>query len=158
VSPAALTSAALRRQRVGRPGPARAFALVGFAFSLSVSRDWKKAFPYPKYLSVLRKKKTTCHPNLSAGPSVRGCVERAAEMGFVLNTVEILYLLKQGQNNEHSSVNELDELPRCGKPLGCAGPALVALRILQQVGFSRREAMGPLYHSTSVGKIWYIII
>lgn len=43
------------------------------------------------------------------------CVERAAEMGFVLNTVEILYLLKQGQNNEHSSANELDELPLSGK-------------------------------------------
>lgn len=36
-------------------------------------------------------------------------------MGFVLNTGEILYLLKQGQNNEHSSVNELDELPLSGK-------------------------------------------
>ena len=67
MSPAALTSAALRRQRVGRPGPARAFALVGFAFSLSVSRDWKKAFPYPKYLSVLRKKKTNLSSKFVSG-------------------------------------------------------------------------------------------
>lgn len=52
------------------------------------------------------------------------CVERAAEMGFVLNTGGILYLLKPGQNNEHSSVNEIDELLLRRKRLGCAGPTL----------------------------------
>lgn len=57
-------------------------------------------------------------------PQCMLCVERAAEMGFVLNTGGILYLLKPGQNNEHSSVNEIDELLLRRKRLGCAGPTL----------------------------------
>lgn len=69
---------------------------------------------------------------------MRVCVERAAEVGFVLNTLEILYLLKQGQNNEHSSANELDELPPRGRRLECAGPAFVALGIVWQGGLSRQ--------------------
>lgn len=66
---------------------------------------------------------------------MRVCAERAAEVGFVLNTLEILYLLKQGQNNEHSSANEL--LPR-GKRLECAGPAFVALGFIWERGLSRQ--------------------
>lgn len=86
---------------------------------------WDLAFCFPAAVMgkrhlhspniYLLPEKKSCHPNLSAGPSVHVCVEGAAEMGFVLNTGEILYLLKQGQNNEHSSVNELDELPLSGK-------------------------------------------
>lgn len=63
---------------------------------------------------------------------MHGGVERAAEVGFVLNTGEMLVLLKRGQSHEHSSVSEPREQ--------CASPAPVASRILQQGGFSGQEA------------------
>lgn len=87
-----------------------------------------------------KKRKNICHLNLSAGPSVHGGVERAAEGGFVLNTGGMLALLKRGQSHEHGSVSEPRELPWRGERSQCAGPAPVASRILQQGGFSGQEA------------------
>lgn len=69
---------------------------------------WERSVPIAKIFICFQKKQSVTRI-CQWDPLVH--VERAAEMGFVLNTVEILYLLKQGQYNEHSSVNELDELP-----------------------------------------------
>lgn len=71
---------------------------------------------------------------------MHGGVERAAEVGFVLNTGGMLALLKRGQSHEHGSVSEPRELPWHGERSQCTGPAPVASRILRQGGFSGQEA------------------